>query len=229
MDRAHAERAATDLSCQARDDREQNSAMDKALPLDDDDSFLVGDPDMDNLNRFMRVIRNHDDRATVLSLAAFAEDTLGRLLVAYMVQCNEAKELVEGFNAPLGTFAARIKAAYAMGLLLREQHDDLDIARKIRNRFAHDWEGITLERNDIQALIGQLHCHTWDSHKAPFVGTPRKRLEAAISTICAELRMHTAQIASEQTPRISVVGFRLVAGETIADYRGEKTPTELPD
>lgn len=125
---------------------------------------------MDNLNRIMRVIRKQDDRAMVLSLAAFAEDTLGRLLLAYLVQCKQAKELVGGFNAPLGTFSARIKAAYAMGLLLHEQHDDLDVARKIRNHFAHDWEGVTLERNDIHAMIGQLHCHTFESHNRPFEG-----------------------------------------------------------
>lgn len=201
----------------------QNPKMDKTgQQPDEEEGFLVGDPIMDNLNRFMRSIRQQDDRAMVLSLAAFAEDTLGRLLLAYMVDCKQAKELVEGFNAPLGTVSSRIKAAYAIGLLLKAQHDDLDIARKIRNRFAHDWEGVTLESNDIQALIGQLRCHTLKSHKKPFEGSPRERLIEAISTICVETRIHTAGLVSGKNKRIPVVGFRLRAGEVIADYSENK-------
>lgn len=197
----------------------QNPQMDKAgQQSDDEEDFLVGDPVMDNLNRFMRSIRKQDDRAMVLSLAAFADDTLGRLLLAYMVRCKQAKELVEGFNAPLGTFSSRIKAGYAMGLLLKAQHDDLDIARRIRNRFAHDWEGVTLESNDIQALIGQLYCHTLTNDKKPFESSPRERLIEAISTICMETRIHTAFLVSGKKKRIPVVGFRLWDGKVIADY-----------
>ena len=187
--------------------------MGDTTPEPENTSYLVGDPIMDNLNRFMHLVHKQDDRAMVLSLAAFAEDTLGRLLLAYMVDCKQSKELVEGFNAPLGTFSARIKAAYAIGLLLRDQHDDLDIARKIRNVFAHDWEGVALERNDIQALIGQLHCHTFTSHKEPFKGTPRERLIEAVSTICCETRIHTARLISGKNKSVPVVGFRLYAGE----------------
>ena len=53
-------------------------------------------------------------------------------MLAYMVACKQAKERVEGFNAPLGTFSSRIKAAYSIGLLLNDQHDDLDWLATIR-------------------------------------------------------------------------------------------------
>ena len=109
---------------------------------------------MDSLNRFQSLIRKQDDRAMVLSLAAFAEDTLGRLLLVYLRESKQAKELVEGFNAPLGTLSTRIKAAFSIGLLTKEQYEDLEIARRIRNAFAPDWEGLSLESPDIKSLVG---------------------------------------------------------------------------
>jgi len=111
---------------------------------------------LDKLNRFMSEIRKQGDQAMVLSLGTFLEDTLGRLLLAYFRSCKATKDLVEGFNAPLGTFGSRIKAVYAFGLVTEEQFQDMEILRKVRNQFAHNWEDISFERNDIQALIGQL-------------------------------------------------------------------------
>jgi hypothetical protein len=141
----------------------------------------TGDPDMDHLNELLSLVRTYDDRALVLALAAFAEDTLGRLLVTYLREGKQGKELVEGFNAPLGTLSSRIRACYAIGLLTHEQYEDLEVTRKIRNSIAHSWVDIALDRQDMRALIGQLNAHTFD--QKPIQGGPRDRLLAAISNI----------------------------------------------
>lgn len=167
---------------------------------------MTGDPDMDSLNRFQSLVRKHDDRGLVLSLAAFAEDTLGRLLLVYLREDKLAKELVEGFNAPLGTLSTRIKAAFALGLLTREQYQDLEIARKVRNAFAHDWEGVTIERQDMKTLIGQLHAYAID--QKPWEGGSRERLLGAITTILIELRVQVTQHLKHGR-RTPFVGFRL--------------------
>jgi hypothetical protein len=117
------------------------------------------DPELEmlrSLGRFMAVIGHQDERAMVLSMAAFLEDTLGRILLAYLRDCKATRDLVEGFNAPLGTLSARIRAAYSFGLIEESTFKDLEILRRIRNHFAHDWEGVSLQRNDIAALLGQL-------------------------------------------------------------------------
>ena len=161
-----------------------------------------GDPDFDSLNRFYRIVGKHDDRGMVLTLGAFAEDTLGRLLLTYLVDGKPAEDLVEGFNAPLGTFASRNKAAYSMGLLVHEQYEDLEILRKIRNAFAHSWEGISLEKVELKALIGKLHGYTFDDK--PIEVTPGETiLDAA-----ARLGMQIAQ-NRKRGVKAPVVGFRL--------------------
>jgi hypothetical protein len=62
------------------------------------------------LNQLTDSLRDLDDRGLVLSLSAFAEDALGSLLKAFLIESESASQLLEGFNAPLGTFSSRIKA-----------------------------------------------------------------------------------------------------------------------
>ncbi|WP_082586129.1 MULTISPECIES: MltR family transcriptional regulator [unclassified Lysobacter] len=165
-----------------------------------------GDPDLDLLNRFNYLLSAHDDRGLALSLAAFAEDTLGRLLLTYLVDSKQSKDLIEGFNAPLGTLATRMKAAFAIGLLTKEQYDDLEVARKIRNLFAHDWEGVSLERSDIKSMIGQLHGYNFD--QSPMTTDPRKRLQHSIANVLTELRIQIGQ-HRKRGRRAPFAGFRL--------------------
>jgi DNA-binding MltR family transcriptional regulator len=173
---------------------------------------------LEKLNRFMSAIRKQDDQAMVLSLATFLEDTLGRLLLAYFRSCKATKDLVEGFNAPLGTFGSRIKAVYAFGLVTDDQFKDMEILRKVRNHFAHNWEGVTFERNDIQALIGQLSGYTVD-HK-PIEGGPREKLLATLSTCCMELQVFLGRLVDGMTEKAPDVSHRLtVVPPTERGYR----------
>ena len=164
------------------------------------------DPDFNSINRFNRALSAHDERGLALALAAFAEDTLGRLLTTYLIDCKQAKDLVDGFNAPLGTLASRMKAAFSFGLLTKEQYEDLEVARKIRNRFAHDWEGVSLAQPDIKAMIGQLHGYNFD--QSPMTTEPRDRLQKTISNVLTELRIQIAQ-HRKHGRRAPFVGFRL--------------------
>lgn len=188
-------------------------------PLNDESRNLPesDDPDFASINRFNRALSAHDERGLALALAAFAEDTLGRLLLTYLIDGKQAKDLVEGFNAPLGTLASRMKAAYAVGLLTREQYEDLEIARKIRNVFAHDWEGVSLSQPDIRAMIGQLHGYNFD--QTPMTREPRDRLQQSISNVLAELRIQIAQHRKHRR-RAPQVGFRLTTVKPGSGNRG---------
>ena len=160
-----------------------------------------------SLNRFLTVVREQDDRAMVLSLATFLEETLGRLLLAYLRTCKATKELVEGFNAPLGTLGSRIKAAFALGLVTEDQYKDLEILRKVRNQFAHDWEGVSLARNDISALVGQLSGYTVDQR--PIQGGTSERLLPTLSTCCIELQIFVGRIEDGKAEPAPDVSHRL--------------------
>lgn len=165
------------------------------------------DQSLADLNRFLSLIGKQDDRAVVLSLATFIEDTLGRLLLAYFRNCKATKDLILGFNAPLGTLGSRIKAAYSFGLVTQEQHKDMDLLRKIPNEFAHDWEGVTLERNDIKALAGELSGYTLDGKALE--GDVRERLLGTLSTCCIELQVFVGRLESGKVENAPDVSHRL--------------------
>jgi DNA-binding MltR family transcriptional regulator len=162
---------------------------------------------LENLNRFLTLVGKQDDRGMVLSLATFIEDTLGRLLVAYFRKCKATRELIEGFNAPLGTLGSRVKAAYSFGLITEEQYKDMDILRKVRNLFAHNWEGVSLERNDIQGMIGQLSCYSLTGDKIE--GGSRDKLLGTLSVCCIELQVFVGRIGNGKAYKAQDVSHRL--------------------
>jgi mannitol operon repressor len=105
------------------------------------------DPD-DDLNKrctglekfwpYVRILNAESPRGKVLVSVGFLEDQLKQILLAFFVYCSEAEELIEGGNAPLGTFSARIAACFVLGLITEKEHDDLRLIRRIRNAFAHE-------------------------------------------------------------------------------------------
>lgn len=161
----------------------------------------------DNINRFSSLIRQQDDHAMVLSLATFIEDTLGRLLLSYFRNCKATRELVEGFNAPLGSLGTRIKAVYAFGLVTEDQFKDMELLRKVRNRFAHNWEGVSLEDSDIKAMIGQLSGYTFDH--TPIKGGNRERLLETLTSVCVELQFFVRRIETGKAFKAPDVSHRL--------------------
>lgn len=87
--------------------------------------------------RYMEVLSEESDRGAVLVTASMLDDVLLSLISARLVEGRSAKKLIEGFNAPLGTFSARIAAARAIGIISEEWRRELDLLRDVRNSLAH--------------------------------------------------------------------------------------------
>lgn len=148
------------------------------------------------LNRLYALLADEDERGLVLTASAFAEDQLGRLIRAFLVEVKASGELLDGFNAPLGTLSSRIKGAYAMGLLSKEQFIDLEHLRKIRNEFAHNWEGCSYARSDIADRIRQMNPSRIASE--PDIKTLMEKLRSSITCILTELDVLTRLIRDER-------------------------------
>jgi DNA-binding MltR family transcriptional regulator len=65
------------------------------------------------------------------------DDHLGESITARLVSHSTVSKLITGFNAPLGTFSARITGALALGVISEDEYHDLEIIRVVRNHFAH--------------------------------------------------------------------------------------------
>jgi hypothetical protein len=160
------------------------------------------------INLLTRSLRDLDDRGLVLSLAAFAEEALGELLKAFMTPSDASTQLIEGFNAPLGTFSSRIKAAYAIGLITKDQFLDLERLRKIRNEFAHSWKPVDLSKQKVAALIDSMAFSRIDDH---FPDTRSEKIRSSMSCLLVEIRSSIHQI-QKKGMQAKLVGNHLMRG-----------------
>lgn len=88
-------------------------------------------------------------RGLVLVWASIIDDVLERMLKSYFVPINrEQRDELFGPMGPVGEFSNRIKMAFALGLIKRDEMDCIDELRRIRNKFAHRL-GVSLNDPDL--------------------------------------------------------------------------------
>ncbi|KPW95552.1 MULTISPECIES: MltR family transcriptional regulator [Pseudomonas syringae group] len=158
-------------------------------------------------NELNRTLRNLDERALVLTLAAFAEDTLGELLMAFFMPSAASRSLVNGFNAPLGNFSSRIKATYAIGLISKGQFNDLQHLREIRNKFSHTWKPISFTDPSVAGHI--LGLRFGRSYQA-YPDTPYRKVLGTFQYLLIELRVAVADLTT--SPKAKFIGTALSGG-----------------
>ena len=110
---------------------------------------------------FLDQLNKESPRGSVLIASSFIEEQLRGVILAFLVESPEANKLLEGYYAPLGTFSARSAAAFCLGLISNEEHQDCDTLRRIRNEFAHNVSA-TFEDQRIVTLCRNLHFSAQD-------------------------------------------------------------------
>src|SRR6266404_4919302 len=111
--------------------------------------------EQDALDRAIDEIILSSDRAAAIVAAAFVEDYLTTALQQKLVHDQAA--LAEMFGSgPLGTFSAKFKLAYLIGLCSKESANCLNTIRKIRNTFAHNISISSFEEPRIRDLTNNL-------------------------------------------------------------------------
>lgn len=106
---------------------------------------------------FAEEFRRESDRAAVILGAAKLDSLLYLLLTKTLLpNVGEQDELFEG-EAPLSSFNAKINLAYRLGLIDTQLSRALHLIRKIRNSFAHEISGCSLnsgaQRDRVRELI----------------------------------------------------------------------------
>jgi len=154
------------------------------------------EPEIRELSEFLQEFNKESDRGAVLNAAAVIDDWLTYVLIAFLADNNSSRNLISGFNAPLGAFSAKIEAAHALGLIQDNEHKEINIVRKIRNEFGHNWKGISFETQKIADLANQL----------PWLGPseleeesgPRERFNFAIAILLTDLLWRSRLVEKEK-------------------------------
>jgi DNA-binding MltR family transcriptional regulator len=96
-------------------------------------------PYLKDMFAFLYNPHKESDRGLVVGCAALLDDILNTVIMSYLVDNASSQALLEGGNAPLGSFSAKIDMAHALGLISDDSHAEAHNIRKIRNHFAHKY------------------------------------------------------------------------------------------
>ncbi|SFF39772.1 hypothetical protein [Spirosoma endophyticum] len=94
-------------------------------------------------------------RGVALLSCSYIDELLKNAILAFLIDSEESKKLLEGFNAPLGTFSSRIAMAYSLGLTTEKEHKEILNLKKIRNACAHDFK-LSFDDQKIKDLCNNL-------------------------------------------------------------------------
>lgn len=105
---------------------------------------------------FRKEFSTESDRACALLGAAFLDNNLEALLIAAMLDDRKRVEELFQENNTLGSFLTKIKLAYCFNIIPDIAYHDLNLIRKIRNRFAHEIHGLNFKKDPIRGFISNL-------------------------------------------------------------------------
>ena len=129
------------------------------------------DEDLADFSAFLDEFQQETDRGAALVGAALIDLKLADTLRSFMVSLAAARSLLDGGTAALGTFSARIKATFALGLIDDNEQRERDIIRRVRNEFAHRPHGVGFDDPAIATFCERLQPDLpggRDQHKGRF-------------------------------------------------------------
>lgn len=126
---------------------------------------------------------NASDRVVVIMGAAALDTHLEKLLRKHLINDSKAVDslIKSESNTPLSSFAARISAAYCLGLISENDYKDLLIVKKIRNEFAHELSNCNFDNGSVKDRIGNLIMINDHLKKHPPVGDMSYRIRFIIT------------------------------------------------
>jgi mannitol operon repressor len=143
------------------------------------------------LATFSKEFNGETDRGAALVGAALVDNRLEELLRAHLADNPVSEDLLTGgATAVLGSFSARIKMCYALGLITKLEYEECEIVRKVRNAFAHRLHGLSFADQQVTDWCKNLRASPTSELVA------RKRYINSIMTMCMVLWYRPAHASS---------------------------------
>ncbi len=154
------------------------------------------EPEQADLGEFLAAFNAESDRGAALAAASLLDDRLHAILAAFFIESAASQQLLNGFNAPLGTFSARAAAAGALGLVDSRELQEITLIRRIRNEFGHKWRGVSFDSSPVRDLASQL---PWRGPSEVEEGsTLRARFNTAVALLLVDLMWRARLVERER-------------------------------
>ncbi len=169
-----------------------------------------------NWRRMVREFGGESHRGAALVAAALLDLNLEDLLRAYLVDDHDEVEYLLGTG--LQSFGARIRVAYALGLVSADESHDLRVIQAVRNYFAHNLH-VTFEAAEVKQQLAGLRLLARLLPDARRL-TLRRQLEQATCMLSVLLVRRLGEVSARRLqvrPELDVSGLSsqcpLLAGE----------------
>lgn len=105
---------------------------------------------------FVDEFKNESDRAAVILGASKLDQLLGMLLERHLLPCPSSNDQLFTNNGPLGTFSSKIDLSFRLGIIDAEMCSCIHMIRRIRNSFAHEVYGASLDSGSHKDRVRSL-------------------------------------------------------------------------
>jgi len=120
------------------------------------DELLKEYPNLKDFLPLLDQLNKESERGAVLLACSYIEDQLEDIITSFLIDdTTEYEKLFHGLNAPLGALSSRATMAYCLGLINKSEFAEIDILKKIRNAFAHNYKA-SFEDQKIKDLCNNL-------------------------------------------------------------------------
>lgn len=157
-----------------------------------------------NWRRVVREFGDESNRGAALVAAALLDLNLEDLLRTFMI--DDPVEVEYLLGSGLQSYGARIRVAYALGLVSDDEANDLRVIQSVRNYFAHNLH-VTFEAEVVQVQLERLRLLRQVLPEARRL-SPRRQLEQAacmLSAVLVQRLQDVAAIRRQRRPEQDIV------------------------
>ena len=159
----------------------------------------------ERLGRFILEVESETVRGMVLNITSFIDELLINLLLSYFPNRVKAEKLLlNDLGGCLGTIMDRANIAHALALITDEEFGSIKLIARVRNEFAHHWDGADFTQEKIVKLTCKLKHAVFESHDA----SPRAKFMFITGELVQQLlrRYEYALALRDQMPNSELVG-----------------------
>lgn len=150
--------------------------------------------------RFINEVEKESPRGAVLTIVSFIDELLINLLGAYFPNKSRASKLLADLDGCLSTIMHRANIAFSLALLREKEYKAIKLLARIRNEFAHKWDGTSFESKEIYKLVSSFPAEYFKY----FDGTNRAKFNCVASDVVQELlsRSEYASAIHKKLPKV---------------------------
>ncbi len=146
--------------------------------------------------KFLREFHNKSDRTTAIISATYLENQLRQLLTTFFIDEPDIVSQILDPGQALGSFRTLVTSAYALGLVSKDEYEDLLLIDKIRNILVSQVNGQTFDDPDVRKICFRLGIPTEVLHPNDNP-TPRRLFVFTSAVLVRHLDQRTNQAEKE--------------------------------